>query len=389
MSEDYDASKNAKDGYDLAVSEMRRRHVGENVRISDIEIGTRHRKDMGDIAGLSRSIEAVGLLHPIVVTPNNTLIAGERRVEAFKVLGWDEIPATIIDIDAIARGERAENQDRKDFLPSEAVAIRGAIIEVERKAANSRMSEGGKGRKISLPSQSRDKAAAGTGKSGRTLDKAAEIVAAAEAEPDKFGKLKDDMDRTGRVDGPYKRLKVTKQAEQIRKEPPPLPNSGPYRVIAVDPPWPYELRKADPSHRATHPFPQMSIEQICALDVVSIAHDDCLLWLWTTNHHMRQAFDVLGAWGFQQKTILTWAKDRMGTGDWLRGQTEHCLMAVRGKPIVQLTNQTTLLCGPLRKNSQKPDEFYAFVERLCPAPRYAELFSRQARPNWDGHGDEA
>jgi hypothetical protein len=25
---------------------------------------------------------------------------------------------------------------------------------------------------------------------------------------------------------------------------------------------------------------------------------------------------------------------------------------------------------------------------LCPAPRYAELFSRRHRPNWDGHGDE-
>ena len=53
---------------------------------------------------------------------------------------------------------------------------------------------------------------------------------------------------------------------------------------------------------------------------------------------MREAFTALDAWGFTQKTILTWAKDRMGMGDWLRGQTEHCLMAVRGKPIVELTN---------------------------------------------------
>jgi hypothetical protein len=82
-------------------------------------------------------------------------------------------------------------------------------------------------------------------------------------------------------------------------------------------------------------------------------------------------------------------KDRMGTGDWLRGQTEHCIMAVRGKPIVQLTNQTTALVGPMRANSQKPEEFYEFVEKLCPAPLYAELFSRQPRKNWDGHGDES
>ena len=132
----------------------------------------------------------------------------------------------------------------------------------------------------------------------------------------------------------------------------------------------------------------MSIEQICQLDVSAIAHDDCILWLWTTNHHLREAFAVLDAWGFEQKTVLTWFKDRMGLGDWLRGQSEHCLMAARGKPIISLTSETTLLCGPVRAHSQKPDEFYGLVEKLCPAPRYAELFQRTARENWDGHGDE-
>jgi N6-adenosine-specific RNA methylase IME4 len=213
---------------------------------------------------------------------------------------------------------------------------------------------------------------------------------AAEAEPERFGKLVADMDRMGRVDGPFKRLRVARQAEAIRAEPPPYPGRGPYRVIVADPPWPYELRKKDPSHRATHPYPQMSIAEICAESekVKALAHEDCILWLWTTNHHMREAFVVLDAWGFEHKTILTWAKDRFGTGDWLRGQTEHCLFAVRGKPIVRLLNQSTLLPGPLRKNSQKPEEFYALVERLCPTPRYCELFARRARENWDGHGDE-
>jgi N6-adenosine-specific RNA methylase IME4 len=104
---------------------------------------------------------------------------------------------------------------------------------------------------------------------------------------------------------------------------------------------------------------------------------------------MREAFQVLDAWGFEQKTILTWAKERMGMGDWLRGQTEHCLLAVRGKPIVTLTNQTTLLHAPKRAHSQKPVEFYDLVELLCPAPRYADLFSRyRHNSKWDCHGDE-
>lgn len=369
--------------------------MSQNQRaISDIRVGKRHRIDLGDVAGLGASIRAVGLLHPIVIRPDGLLIAGERRLAACKALGMSRVPVTEVDLNEVVLGEFAENAVRKDFLPSEMVAIKRAVEpliatphggsrvtalpQLESKPESFRLEKG----------DTRDKAAAYVGVSGRTLEKAEAIVKAAEDEPEKFAKLADDMDRTGRVDGPFKRLKVMRQAEAIRAERPSLPGQGPYRVIVADPPWPYELRKEDPSHRATHPYPQMSIAQICAMPVGDLAHDDCILWLWTTNHHIREAFDVLDAWGFQHKTILTWRKDRMGTGDWLRGQTEHALMAVRGKPTVVLTNQTTVFDGPMRGNSQKPEEFYEFVEKLCPAPRYAELFSRHSRPNWDGHGDE-
>ena len=132
------------------------------------------------------------------------------------------------------------------------------------------------------------------------------------------------MDRTGRVNGVYKMLKNAQKAEAIRLEPPPLPGNGPYRVIVADPPWMYDKRSADPSHRATPPYPAMSLADICALTVASIAHDDCILWLWTTNAFLPVAFDVLKAWGFEYKTTLTWVKQKMGIGDWLRGQTEHC-----------------------------------------------------------------
>jgi ParB/RepB/Spo0J family partition protein len=343
---------------------------------------------MGNIKALAASIEAVGLLHPVVVTPDSRLIAGERRLEACKALGWTNIPVTVVSLDAIVRGEFAENMDRKSFTPTEEVAIWRALEPEQKQAAKERETLG----KVSPGSEKgrvRDKVAAFVGKSGRTLEKQVAIVEAAEAEPENktLQKLVEDMDRTGRVDGPHKRLVVARKAEAIKREPPPLPK-GPHRVIVADPPWPYELRKADPSHRATHPYPQMSIDDIKAMDVAGFAHDDCILWLWVTNHHMREAFGVLDAWGFEQKTILTWVKHKFGTGDWLRGQTEHCLMAVRGRPTVTLTNQSTVLHGPLRGNSEKPDEFYAFVESLCPAPEYCELFQRTPRAGWIGHGDE-
>jgi ParB family chromosome partitioning protein len=53
---------------------------------------------MGDLAGLRHSIRDIGLLHPIVVSQDGLLLAGRRRLEACKMLGWQEIPVTIIEV---------------------------------------------------------------------------------------------------------------------------------------------------------------------------------------------------------------------------------------------------------------------------------------------------
>jgi N6-adenosine-specific RNA methylase IME4 len=361
--------------------------------VADIIVGERHRRDLGDIAGLAASMAdpGIGLLHPIVIKPDGMLIAGERRLRAAGMLGWTRIPVTVVDLDSVVRGEFAENAHRKDFTPSELVAIGAEVERVERNRAKVRMTLG----KVSTGSEAgkaRDKIAAGLGISGRTYERAKAVVDAAEAEPEKFGKLQADMDRTGRVHGPYKRLRNMQQAETIRAEPPPLPGNGPYRVAVIDPPWPYELHDDDPSHRAVRPYPTMSIEEIAKLPVSEIMHADSVIWLWIPNWELVHGahLPILQAWGFEPKTLLTWGKDKMGYGDWLRSQAEHAIMAVRGRPVVTLTNQTTLLYAPMRGHSQKPPEFYDFVEKLCAAPRYADLFSRyRHNDKWDCYGDEA
>jgi ParB/RepB/Spo0J family partition protein len=181
--------------------------------IADIKIGTRHRKDMGDIAGLARSIADVGLLHPIVIRPDGTLIAGERRLAAFRQLERTEIPVTVVDLAEIVSGEFAENAHRKNFTPTEIDAIRRALEPIEKQAAKERMSEGGKGAKVSQPSRTTDRIGALAGVSGRTVEKIAEVVAAAEAEPKKFGHLVEEMDKTGKVDRAHQQLKIDRQRE--------------------------------------------------------------------------------------------------------------------------------------------------------------------------------
>jgi N6-adenosine-specific RNA methylase IME4 len=110
--------------------------------------------------------------------------------------------------------------------------------------------------------------------------------------------------------------------------------------------------------------------------------------LWTTNAHLRVAFEVVDAWGFEYKTLLTWVKDRMGTGDWLRGKSEHCLLAVRGKPVFLLGNHTTILEAVRREHSRKPEEFYALVEATSPGGKL-DLFCRQRRTGWEAYGNNA
>jgi hypothetical protein len=107
-----------------------------------------------------------------------------------------------------------------------------------------------------------------------------------------------------------------------------------------------------------------------------------------TNAHLPEAFAVARAWGFAYKTLLTWDKHRVGMGDWLRGQTEHALLCVRGRPTVLLGGQTTLIRETSRGHSIKPEAFYALVESLCPGAKL-ELFARAARPGWESWGHEA
>ena len=128
------------------------------------------------------------------------------------------------------------------------------------------------------------------------------------------------------------------------------------------------------------------------------AERDAHLYLWTTNAFMVEAHDLATAWGFKQKTILTWVKTRrddssrpsMKVGHYFRGATEHCLFCVRGSlRLLAAEGLPTAYLWPRLPHSVKPDAFYDLVEKASPGP-YAELFARRARCGWDYPiGDQA
>jgi ParB family chromosome partitioning protein len=92
------------------------------VPISDIKVKKRLRKDLGDIDALAESMKRFGQICPIVLTDNNLLIAGGRRLEAARALGWRTINATIANIPDEVNSleyEIEENLQRQDFSSEE------------------------------------------------------------------------------------------------------------------------------------------------------------------------------------------------------------------------------------------------------------------------------
>ena len=92
------------------------------VLVADIKVKKRIRKDLGDIDSLAESLKKFGQINPIAITKNNVLIAGERRLQAAKILGWKSINAIIVDLNGTLEKleyEAEENIQRRDFTPQE------------------------------------------------------------------------------------------------------------------------------------------------------------------------------------------------------------------------------------------------------------------------------
>lgn len=348
--------------------------------IATIKLGERFRKELGDIAALAASIRDVGLLHPVVVDERTgELIAGARRLAAYKSLGWERIPVTIISIENWRRAERDENEVRLDLQWSERVAAKRYFEpQMAAEAKEHQRQSKGRGKKVSqvgAPFQTRDRVAKKAGGGRTTLKKAEEVVAAAEANP-ALTPLVEKMDRTRKVDGVHRELKQ-KQDEQRRVAVKPI--EGKYRTIVIDPPWDHEGLSV--AGRGKPEYAVMNMAQLTALPVSEWADDECHLYLWTTNNFILRAGELIAAWGFDYKTVITWVKPRFGLGSYFRSSTEHCLFAVKGKAPTRARNIPTHFEAPLGKHSEKPQALYGIAERASYPPRL-DVFARRKRDGW-------
>ncbi|MGP0058588.1 MAG: MT-A70 family methyltransferase [Beijerinckiaceae bacterium] len=201
-------------------------------------------------------------------------------------------------------GEYAENADRKDFLPSEIDAIRRALLPKEQEAAKER--QGTRSdlvetfHEVENAGKTRDKIGNFAGVSGRTVEKIARVVEAAEQEPERFGHLVAEMDRTGKVNGTFRKLRMAANEARVQslKVAP-----GRYRTLIIDPPWDYDWLSL--AGRAAPGYATMSHEELLALPVAEWAEDNAHLYLWTTNNFLPRAAELMARWRRAVTTVAS------------------------------------------------------------------------------------
>lgn len=179
--------------------------------------------------------------------------------------------------------------------------------------------------------------------------------------------------------------------------------SGRFQVILADPPWRYADKGCNGAAEAH--YSTMALEDICKLPVCQLAAPDAVLFLWATYPMLREAFQVIDAWGFKYKSIgFQWVKTYkpkpdgssqpfFGLGRWTRGNTEPCLLATRGRPS-RIANDVgqlildELVVAPVARHSAKPGEVRDRIVRLMGDVPRLELFARERVPGWTAWGNQ-
>ena len=162
-----------------------------------------------------------------------------------------------------------------------------------------------------------------------------------------------------------------------------------YKTIYADPPW-LERGAGKCKRGADRHYSLMSLDSIkswFSQNVIENIDDNCHLYLWVTNNHLEEGLDLMKWLGFRYITNIIWVKDKIGLGQYFRGQHEILLFGVKGDFYSGSRKETTVIYNSRDKHSKKPYGVYKKIENVSLPPRL-ECFSRHKREGWDCIGNE-
>lgn len=171
-----------------------------------------------------------------------------------------------------------------------------------------------------------------------------------------------------------------------------------YNIIYADPPWHYnDKRNKHPrlcGGAAAH-YQTIKTKDLCRIPVQYICEDNCILFMWTTFPCLKDALEVMKAWGFKYKTLgFSWIKTNrkngkpfFGIGYYSKSNCEVCLIGIKGRLKPVSNKVSSVVISPRQEHSKKPDCVRErIVELMGDLPR-VELFARQTTEGWDCIGD--
>lgn len=361
------------------------------MKIENIIIENRARKDFGDIQCLADSIEEIGLLQNIGVTKDNILVFGERRLRAHQLLGLDEIEAKIVDIDDIIQGEFHENEVRKQFTMSERVAIADTIAEKYK-------GRQGKGKESDVSHVQTFAQVKGK----KTIEVVAEKSGFGNREDYRKAKKIIESGNQDIIDSVDKEeITINKAYQDIKKaekkaanaklkaDTPPPEFNGKYDVLVLDPPWPMEKIDRDVRpNQAAFDYPTMNEEEMTNMNLPF--NDSSHVFMWTTQKFLPMALRMFDAWGVRYVLTMVWHKP--GGVQPFNLPQYNCEFVVYGRigtpEFIDTKAFNTCFNAPRGKHSEKPEEFYELLRRVTDGNRL-DIFNRRKIEGFDVWGNES
>jgi len=160
-----------------------------------------------------------------------------------------------------------------------------------------------------------------------------------------------------------------------------------YQIIYADPPWEWKTY-SDKGRKKTSDrhYNLMSLDALGKLNIPS--DDNCILFMWTQDAHLKYAIELGEQWGFVYKTIgFVWDKQNFGMGYWTRKGAEICLLFTKGKPKRISGGVRQFISEKAREHSRKPDEVRNRIVQLIGDLPRIELFAREKTEGWDVIGN--
>lgn len=164
---------------------------------------------------------------------------------------------------------------------------------------------------------------------------------------------------------------------------------GKYDVIVMDPPWPMQKIERDcRPNQALLGYPTMSEIELQGIDIP--AHDDCHLFVWTTQKFLPMALRLIAYWGFKYVLTFVWHKpggpQPFGLPQY---NCEFAIYARKGSPtFIDTKSFPTCFTASRGLHSEKPSYFYDMIARVT-SGRRLDMFNRRKIDGFDGWGKES